>query len=113
MDGRAFKKWRKQLDLSQEEAEQQPEFGPVLLIYIDDPIWQGSERPYQVSILHSAIYPNNEAAMRHVDQHKHDPYFMSPVLLDTNGDIIWTTSELQESRSASKYATAARPASTR
>src|SRR5262245_57314974 len=94
--------------------KQQPEFGPVLLIYIDDPIWQRSERPHQVSILHSAVYPNNEAAMRHVDQHKHDPYFMNPVLMETNGDIIWTTSELlQESRSASKYATAARLASTR
>jgi DNA-binding XRE family transcriptional regulator len=83
--------------------KQRPEFGPVLLIYIDDPIWQHSERPYHVSILHSAVYPNNETAMLHVDRHKNDPYFINPVLMETNGDIIWTTSELlEECRSASK-----------
>lgn len=84
--------------------KQRPEFGPVLLIYIDEPIWQQAERPYHVSILHSAVYPNNQTAMQHVYRHMNDPYFINPVLMGTDGDIIWTTSELlQECRSASKY----------
>ena len=74
--------------------KRRPEFGPVLLIFIDDPIWQDSQRPYQVSILHSAVYANNETAMQHVDRVKHDPYFINPVIMETNGDIIWTTFEL-------------------
>jgi DNA-binding XRE family transcriptional regulator len=79
------------------------EFGPVLLIYIDDPIWQDSQRPYEISIFHSAVYANNKTAMQHVDRVKNDPYFINPVIMETNGDIIWTTFELlRECRPASK-----------
>jgi DNA-binding XRE family transcriptional regulator len=74
--------------------KQRREFGPVLLVYTDEPIWQGSQGPYQVSILHSAVYRNNETAMQHVEQQKKDPNFINPVIMETNGEIIWTTSEL-------------------
>src|SRR5215471_4890091 len=70
------------------------EFGPVLLIYTEEPIWQQSQRPYQISILHSAVCANNKTAMQHVERLKHDPGFINPVIMESNGEIIWTTSEL-------------------
>jgi DNA-binding XRE family transcriptional regulator len=74
--------------------KQRREFGPVLLVYTDEPIWQPSERPYHISILYSAVYANNETAMQHANRLKNDPYFINPVILESNGAIIWTTSEL-------------------
>jgi DNA-binding XRE family transcriptional regulator len=74
--------------------KQRSEFGPVLLVYTDELIWQESQGPYQVSILHSAVYRNNATAMRHVERMKNDPYFINPIVMETNGEIIWTTSEL-------------------
>jgi DNA-binding XRE family transcriptional regulator len=74
--------------------KQRREFGSVLLVYTDEPIWQRSQGSYQVSILHSAVYRNNETAMQHVELHKEDPNFINPVIMETNGEIIWTTSEL-------------------
>jgi DNA-binding XRE family transcriptional regulator len=74
--------------------KQPRDFGPVLLVYTDEPIWQQSQRPYHISILHSAVYANNETAMQYVERLKHDPYFINPVIMESNGEIIWTTSEL-------------------
>jgi DNA-binding XRE family transcriptional regulator len=74
--------------------KQRPEFGPVLLVYADGPIWQPSQGPYQVSILQSEPYANNQIAMQHVERLKNDPYFISPFIIDKNSEIIWTTSEL-------------------
>jgi DNA-binding XRE family transcriptional regulator len=64
--------------------KQRREFGPVLLVYTDEPIWQGSQGPYQVSILHAAVYRNNETAMQHVEQQKKDPNFINPVISTTS-----------------------------
>jgi len=74
--------------------KQRYEFGPVLLVYTDELIWQQSQGPYQVSILHSAVYQNNATAMQHVERLKNDPYFINPIIMETNGEIICTTSEL-------------------
>jgi DNA-binding XRE family transcriptional regulator len=74
--------------------KQRREFGPVLLIYTEEPIWQQSQRPYHISILHSAVCANNKTAMRQVERLKHDPGFINPVIMESNGEIIWTTSEL-------------------
>jgi DNA-binding XRE family transcriptional regulator len=74
--------------------KQRREFGPVLLIYTEEPIWQQSQQPYQISILHSAVCANNKTAMQHVERLKHDPGFINPVIMESNGEIIWTTSEL-------------------
>jgi DNA-binding XRE family transcriptional regulator len=74
--------------------KQRYEFGPVLLVYTDELIWQQSQGPYQVSILHSAVYQNNATAVQHVERLKNDPYFINPIIVESNGEIIWTTSEL-------------------
>src|SRR5262249_23695100 len=73
---------------------QRPDFGPVLLVYTDGPIWQQPQRPYHVSILQSEVYANNETAMQQVERLKNEPYFSSPFIIERNGEIIWTTSEL-------------------
>ena len=83
---------------------QRPDFGPVLLVYTDGAIWQQSQRPYHISILQSAVYAKNETAMQYVELMKNDPYFINPFIVERNGEIIWTTSELlQACRSASGH----------
>src|SRR5262249_34008312 len=78
--------------------KQRREFGPVLLIYTEEPIWQQSQRPYQISILHSAVCANNKTAMQHVEWLKHDPGFISPVSIESDGEIIGPAAEsLRES----------------
>src|SRR5262249_23403915 len=88
------------LSLLMRRWKQRREFGPVLLIYTEEPIWQQSQRPYHISILHSAVCANNKTAMQHVERLKHDPCFINPVIMESNGEIIWTTSELLRESSA-------------
>jgi DNA-binding XRE family transcriptional regulator len=78
--------------------KQRPDFGPVLVIYADGPIWQRSQGPYQISILQCELYENNEIAMQHVNRLRDDPYFINPFIMDETGEIIWTPSELPLSR---------------
>jgi hypothetical protein len=77
-----------------------PQAVPAAFWVHDEPIWQQSQRPYHISILYSAVYVNNETAMQHVERLKHDPYFINPVIMEGNGEIIWTTSDLLRLSSA-------------
>src|SRR6516225_9702371 len=54
--------------------KRRPEFGPVLLISMDDPIWRAFQMPYQVIILPATVGEKIERGMRHVDRVKQGAY---------------------------------------
>ena len=74
--------------------KQRPDFGPVLVIYPDAPIWQRSQGPYHIGILQCELHANSEIAIQHVDRLRNDPYFINPFIIERTGEIIWTASEL-------------------
>ena len=89
--------------------KQRPDFGPVLLVYPDGPIWQRSEGPYDISILQCELHANNEIAMQHVYRLREDPYFINPFIIERTGEIIWTTSDLLLARRAKTSSITERP----
>jgi hypothetical protein len=44
--------------------------------------------------------PARNRRPHHVERLKHDPCFIIPVIMESNGEIIWTTSELLRESSA-------------
>src|SRR5262249_24167207 len=76
--------------------KQRREFGPVLLVYTDDPIWQPSERPYHICILYSAVYADNETPSEQATRLKIDRYCINPEILKGIGAIFRPPSELSK-----------------
>jgi transcriptional regulator with XRE-family HTH domain len=71
-----------------------PEFGPVILVYTDGPIWQPSDGPYRVALLQCELYANNEAATQHACRRRNDPSFVNPFIMGEDGEVIWAGAEL-------------------
>ena len=130
MDGRALKKWRKQLGYTQEEAAQQlgvvrstiqnweheitslpgaidlacqecvrcwkqrPDFGPVLLVYTDGPIWPPSDQSDCLSLLYCEPYSDNEAAIQRALRLSDDQNFANAWILEEGENVIWNSPEL-------------------
>jgi DNA-binding XRE family transcriptional regulator len=74
--------------------KQRPDFGPVLLVYGDGPIWQQSDKPYDIPIVQCQVFANNEAAIHQMHRLRDDPYFVNPFVMGQDGAIIWTAPEL-------------------
>ena len=71
--------------------KQRPDFGPVALVYAEDPIWSQSEA---TSVLRGERFPTNDAAMERALALRQSPQFVSPHIIDRSGSVVWTNIEL-------------------
>lgn len=69
-------------------------FGPVTLVYADNPLWQRAEGLYQVPVLLCERYSNNDGALEQASSLKGGPHFQAPFIIDENGVTIWAGTEL-------------------
>jgi transcriptional regulator with XRE-family HTH domain len=71
--------------------KQSREFGPVNLVYADEPIWIMSDDPARAFFVRCERYLNNEFAIRQSLRLSESPDFTSPFIVDDEGEIVWTT----------------------
>jgi DNA-binding XRE family transcriptional regulator len=74
--------------------KQRPKFGPVTLVYADSPMWQPLDGPRRIPHLQCEPYPNNEAAIRRACRLRGRSAFVSPFVIEENGDIVWNSAEI-------------------
>ena len=74
--------------------KQGPSFGPVLLIYADEPMWPESDCPSRVLCMRCELHPNNETAIRRVCRLRETPDFFNPSIIEEHGGVVWTGPEL-------------------
>lgn len=76
------------------EWKQHPEFGPVTLVYADDPTWRQPDDPFHTASLQSERYPDNEGALQRALRLSETSNFCNPIIIEQDGGIVWTTLEL-------------------
>lgn len=74
--------------------KQRPEFGPVTLLYADDPIWQQVSPPCGVLLLRSERHPNNESAMKRAIWLRETMTLVTPLIVEDDGNVVWSGPEL-------------------
>jgi DNA-binding XRE family transcriptional regulator len=74
--------------------KRRPDFGPVLLVYGDNPMWPPTDRPHNLPVLHCEPYPHNEAAIRRALQLRDDENFFNPYILEEGDNVVWNCPEL-------------------
>jgi transcriptional regulator with XRE-family HTH domain len=74
--------------------KQRPDFGPVVLIYSDEPMWPEPDCPSRVLCLQREWFPNNEASVLRARRLRETPNFVGAFVADQHGFIIRNTSEL-------------------
>ncbi len=74
--------------------KQRPAFGPVVLIYADEPMWPESDSPSRVLCVQCELHPNNKGAIRRACRLRETPNFFNPSIIEENGGVVWTGSEL-------------------
>jgi DNA-binding XRE family transcriptional regulator len=82
---------------------QRPEFGPVTLIYADEPVWpaapgQSTSRVF----VQCELYSSNEAALKRAGRLNETRNFINPLIVAEDGSIIWAEPELR--RECAKFA---------
>lgn len=86
------------VDLAWEELErrwkQRPEFGPVVLIYSDEPMWPDADFPSRVLCMQRELYLNCEAALQRACRLREAPNFSNPLVIAEDGAVVWSTPEL-------------------
>jgi transcriptional regulator with XRE-family HTH domain len=75
-------------------SRQQPDFGPVILVCADGPIFQQSEERRCVALLRCDRHPNNEAAIEEAVRLKLDRLLVYAFILSEDGSVIWESAEL-------------------
>jgi DNA-binding XRE family transcriptional regulator len=73
--------------------KQRPDFGPVLLVYPNRPIWPQSDSP-SLPLLHCEPYPDNEAAIQRALRLRLDQPFINPWILEEGESVVWNSPEL-------------------
>ena len=74
--------------------KQRPEFGPVTLLYADDPIWQTASPPDGVLLLQSERHPNNESAIRSAVRPRETMTLFVAFIIEDDGNVIRSGPEL-------------------
>ena len=74
--------------------KKRPEFGPVALIYADEPMPLGPDSPTRAVSLQCEPYTSNEVALQHAIRLSKGLGFCNPFLIERDGGIIWTTQDL-------------------
>ena len=82
--------------------KQRPDFGPVTLLYSDDPIWQQASPPCGVLLLRSERHPNNESAMKRAIWLRETMTLITPLIVTDDGNVIWSGPKLLRECDASK-----------
>ena len=75
-------------------SQQRPDFGPVILVYVDGPILQQPDETCSVAILRCDRHPNNEAAIEEACRLGLDPLLGNRFILAEDGSVIWDSPEL-------------------
>lgn len=73
---------------------QRPGFGPVVLIYADEPMWPEPDCPSRVLCVQCERHPDNEAAIRRVWRLRGEPSFISALVIDEDSEVVWSGTEL-------------------
>lgn len=75
--------------------KQRPDFGPVVLVYPDSPVWPpSSDSPRSPTLLHCEPYPNNGAAMQRVFRLRRDQNFVTAWILEEGENLVSSSAEL-------------------
>jgi DNA-binding XRE family transcriptional regulator len=74
--------------------KQRPEFGPVTLLYADDPIWQQASAPDGVLLLQSERHSNNESAIKRAVWLRETMILVAPLIVEDDGSVVWSSPEL-------------------
>jgi DNA-binding XRE family transcriptional regulator len=89
---------RRAVELACEEItrrwRQRPSFGPVVLIYADQPMWSQPDCPSRVLCVQCEPHPNNETAIRRACRLRETPTFFNPSIIEESGGVVWTSPEL-------------------
>ena len=75
-------------------SRQQPDFGPVILVCADGPIFQQSDERRRLALLRCDRHPNNEAAIEEAVRLKLDRLLVYAFILSEDGSVIWENAEL-------------------
>jgi DNA-binding XRE family transcriptional regulator len=74
--------------------KQRPEFGPVTLLYADDPIWQQASPPDGVVLLQGERHSNNESAVKRAVWLRKTMILLTPLIVEDDGNVVWSGPEL-------------------
>lgn len=74
--------------------KQRAEFGPVTLVYADEPIWPEPDCPTRMIFMQCELCANNEVAIRQTLRLRKRPSFHHPLIIERGGGIIWNTPDL-------------------
>lgn len=75
--------------------KQRPEFGPVALVYADQPMQPNADTPTRGVFVQCEICTYNEVAIRKALRLSGElPNFSNPFIIEHDGGIIWTTPEV-------------------
>jgi DNA-binding XRE family transcriptional regulator len=84
--------------------KQGPQFGPVILFYVDAPISQMDSRADGDLVLRCELYPNNESALARVLRLRETANLFMPLIVENDGTVIWSGPELLRECEARKGA---------
>jgi hypothetical protein len=70
--------------------KQRLEFGPVILVYADSPIWPGPEGKHEARVVQCEFYNNNESALTRVRLLASGSMLHNPAILDPDGPAVAT-----------------------
>src|SRR6266851_2176538 len=74
--------------------KQRPQFGPVTLIYADQPVWPGPDQPSCKLFVQCELYANNAAALQRACWLQETRAFIDPLIVAENGEFVWAAPEL-------------------
>jgi DNA-binding XRE family transcriptional regulator len=74
--------------------KQRPEFGPVTLVYGDEPMRPRADYSTRAIFVHCELYPNNEVAIRQTLRLSETANFANPLIIEQDGGIVWSTPDL-------------------
>jgi len=85
--------------------KQRPEFGPVTLLYVDDPISRETSASVGSLLMRSGRHPNIESALRRVAQARDTTNLLIAFIVEDDGNVVWSGPELLREIDARKDAT--------
>jgi len=76
--------------------KQRPEFGPVTLLYANEPVWPGPhDPPIRRLFVRYELYADNETALQRVCWLQKSQNLINPLfIVAQDGEIVWASPEL-------------------
>lgn len=82
--------------------KQQLEFGPVALVYSSEQLWRAAKPDAASVFVECEMFSNTAVALRRALRLSENSDFKSPFIIDQNGEIVLSTSELLRQVRAAK-----------